>query len=301
MTSNLASIKRDPKNEVQLHRWLTGYWSRSGNALPFKLELRQVVAHGEGQRVTHWTQEDFKGKSPHEIADMIIETANDDALNASESGTVRYAVLGYRSEKQDYDGRCYLKISVKNDDFDASDREDSPDWKGQYGQILRHNEQLVKISIGAFGQVLSSMERRAARDAEIIDKLSGRHIEVLNTLDALSDRKDEKEIKLKKEAHDLKMQEELIKSLPKYLSVIANKMLGGGNGATPVATEPLKNDMVRRLMRSIYDSPEQDKQAKISSVFAAFSKEEIAMFVELWESYETEFKKEDEAKSNGTG
>jgi len=297
--NNTQIVKRDQKNEVQLHRWITGYWSRSGVSLPARLELRQSTQHGEGQKVTHWVQEDFKGKSPHDIADMIIETANDDAITANETGIVKYAVLGFRDEKKEYDGRCYLKITVRNEDFDTGDREDSSDWKGQYGQVLRHNQQLFSTAISAFGHVLSSLERRSARDAELIDRLSGRYIEVINTVDALADRKDEKDIRLKKEAHDLKMQEELLKSLPKYLSVIANKMIGGGNGATPETTAPLKNDLVRKLMRSIYDSPEENKKAKIASVFQEFSREEIAIFVELWESYESEFKKEDEEKSNG--
>lgn len=294
--SNL--VKSNSKEEVQLHRWLTGYWSRSGQSIPFKLELRQVTAHGEGQKVTHWLNEDFKGKSPHEIADMIIDIATDDAKNANETGIVKYAVLGYRNEKNDYDGRCYLKIYTKNEDFDSGEREDAADWKGQYGQILRHNEQLVRISMGAFGQVLSGMERRAARDSEIIDKLLGHHVEILDLIGNLSDRKDEKDIKLKKEAHELKMQEELLKSLPKLMSVIQSKMLGGGNGATPQTTQPLKDDLVRKLMRSIYDSPEADKTAKIESVFNSFSRDEIFMFKELWERYEEEFKKEDEVKSN---
>ena len=167
-------------SEARVRAWL--------NRVPPSAERIDLSLHqlGIDETVGSWSREELTAGDPASIVTDAAQ-AHCDALEAPARYTVQWVTA---------DGRTLATLPMRLSPTDGDRRErfggevEDPTMAGAMGQLLRHQEVMARMYIGAQSGVLANMQQLLKLQAETI-RDQGAQIKTLNTRVRASERSDE--------------------------------------------------------------------------------------------------------------
>lgn len=213
--------------------FLAKYKDSTENEGTLVVELYQAAV---GQEEIVETFEYEQGESLDKLVDEILEAATEDADGLVTGGKVKYTV-----KVEGLRGRVAFSLKiVAGDDEDIEDVEDLPNKKGLITQQMRHNEKLMKTSMGImekFGNILQKALHD--KDQRIAD-LEKVHLDGIRVFSEVSQAKHVQDMEFRKLEREEGRKDQAIGILaqgaPMLMSMVASKMGGGPiqQGPTPL-------------------------------------------------------------------
>lgn len=237
--------------------FLSKYKDSTENEGTLVIELYQAAV---GQEEIVETFEYEQGESLDKLVDEVLEAAVEDADGLVTGGKVKYTV-----KVEGLRGRVAFSLKVvAGEDEDIEDVEDLPNKKGLITQQMRHNEKLMKTSMGImekFGNILQKALHD--KDQRIAD-LERVHLDGIKTFAELTQAKHVQDMEYRKLEREESRKDQAIGVLaqgaPMLMHMVASKL----GGSPPQGPSPLEQALVQ-FMNSI--SGEQIQQLIASNIF----------------------------------
>lgn len=201
-----------------------------------KLVLRHVQADGKhGSEVGTWSvpaDEKDGGtaadRNPDALADRIIETAEQDA--GALGSVQRYLLSAWFAGEDRPSGRFAFRASgAEDEDEDADGSEaltEPPSMRGMLQQLMRHNEALMRSSVGQTMHVMEMQTRIIRSQDETVQKLVGEKMETISMVEELRTKKHERELAEQEQKVQLDMKRDIVDAVKMLLPAAVNGMTG---------------------------------------------------------------------------
>lgn len=200
---------------------------------PLRKLVLSHVANGKLGNEVH-TVSVPKRDNRENLEDFISLAINEfDAASEQDAngigGTQTYiiqSVFGDNEEKTRARARFTFRV-FGDEEEDTGEVSSEPATKsGLLTQLMRHNEGLTKSLVAANAQIISTLQRTIARQAEQLEKSDEQRIEGFRIMEDLLSEKNKRDIEAAREAHALDMKQDALNSVKMLLPVAINKMVG---------------------------------------------------------------------------
>lgn len=258
--------------EEKVRTFLSKYKNSLENEGALVIELYQASVGGEEVVETF---EYEQGESLEKLVEEVVEAAVEDADGLVTGGKVKYTVKieGLR-------GRVTFSLKVvAGEDEDLEDVEDLPNKKGLITQQMRHNEKLMKTSMGIMEKFGNILQKTIHDKDSRINALESVHLEGVKLFAELTQQKHVQDMEFRKLEADERRKEQVVGTLmqgaPMLMHMIASKVGGAPVPQMQQGPSPLEQ-MLTGFMNSV--TPEQI-QALIAS--GVFRQEQLMSLLEM--------------------
>jgi len=233
--------------------FLLKYKDSTENEGTLVVELYQASVGGEEIVETF---EFEQGDSLDKLVEEVLDAAQEDADGLVTGGKVKYSVKieGLR-------GRVAFSLKVvAGEDEDIEDVEDLPNKKGLITQQMRHNEKLMKTSMGImekFGNILQ--KALSDKDQRIAD-LEKVHLDGIRMFSEVAQAKHVQDMEFRKLEREEGRKDQaigaLVQGAPMLMSMVASKMGAKPTGPTPLEMaltnfmNSIRGDQIQALIAS---------------------------------------------------
>lgn len=203
---------------------VSGFLSTVAESLELEGELKVTLS----QNAKHGEQEVYEtvysfDESLDEFVSEIMDKACSDAEDIGR-GKIKYSVkvVGIK-------GRATFSLVIpEREGEDEDDLDEVPNKRGLIGQQMRHNESLMKITVG-FAK--DNQQRLATENKELraeISSMKRTHVEALKQYEELISMRHVRDIEFKKLENGERRKDQVGHILTQLAPVVAAKFLGGG-------------------------------------------------------------------------
>jgi len=176
-----------------------------------------------------------------------IENISQADADSSVTGVEKYSIQTFHGEDNKPTATFSIRVKGENSDGEDDGLLSEPATKsGLLAQLMRHNEAIMRMSTVGTHDILKSMNAQIHNQEAVIEKLLNEKFDNIGMVDELISRKDERELAHAKASHDMEMKEKLFDKGMLLAPMIANKLLGKGNGgqkALPEDTSAVEQEM----------------------------------------------------------
>lgn len=264
--------------EPAFYRWVRGALQRHGtNLVQMELRLSQQASGGSG--VVIETLDRATYETPEEIVVDLQRSIDENA--AHWSGFVFYEIVCYNAAR-DVLGRTIVERRGKReDDSDGgSGPVEETSARGHAAQMMRHNESMFRMTGQGMQGMMVLQQNTIERLSKQNEHLMAKHVEVLHLFEELADRKQERDLRLRREERTDKIQERAIDVLFNFMPVLARKVLKGTIGES--ASEHVAvTAQVTKLATGILS--DISRLAKIRPFLAESEKHALAGILQIYE------------------
>lgn len=190
-----------------------------------RIVIRHYSANGKmGMEVsTIRIDEDFDVEGLPGLAEEIQNRCISDAECLGEFQ--KYVVLPYRIEEDEPHSRLILKFNL-SDEFDDAFDSEPKNQTGILAQAMRHTEASMKLAVGSSGNVMAMQNRIITRQAEQIETLTEKHIELMTLIEELQSHRHERDLEIRSAETKQNVMEEGARKVMALLPVAVNKLIG---------------------------------------------------------------------------
>jgi hypothetical protein len=202
-----------------------------------------------------------QGESLDKLVDEVLEAAVEDADGLVSGGKVKYTV-----KVEGLRGRVAFSLKVvSGEDEDMEDVEDLPNKKGLITQQMRHNEKLMKTSMGIMEKFGNILQKALHDKDQRITDLERVHLDGIKTFAELAQAKHVQDMEFRKLEREETRKDQAIGVLaqgaPMLMSMVASKL----GGSPPQGPSPLEQALTH-FMSSI--SGDQIQALIASNIFS---------------------------------
>ncbi|MHB2027583.1 MAG: hypothetical protein ACYCPT_02045 [Acidimicrobiales bacterium] len=245
-----------------------------------RINVQHLHADGSEGRAGFLEGEKITGKTatPDAVADEIVEIIENDAKLWR--GTNRYVVLFYRPGEREHSARC--GVVVQNDKAvlrDSLEESEPANDKGLTSMAMRHMESMMTRMNNMVDMFLKAASDKERIQAEQLSQADNARIRLLQLEQDLLDRKEERHLKIAREAKTDKLVEKGVETVMMLGGPLLGKLLPGAQGQAVAA-----DAMTIQLMASL--TPEQ-----IQALATVLTPEQGAVFLELYKSLRERYEK----------
>lgn len=201
-----------------------------------------------------------------QIDETVVDRMADDIDNSTQDeadqldGVQQYIIYVYRSETGDKPtARFPLRqtSSVEDEQDNPNPQSEPASLQGILAQQMRHNEALVRTSVGGWRDVISVLQKMCARQADQLENLQGQLSQQRIVVDDAESKKADREAEIaERKARERRMDtafETVMPLIPAAINMISGRKL------LPEKTTP-ERIMVVKFMETV--SPEQFQQMR---------------------------------------
>jgi hypothetical protein len=203
---------------------------------------------------------------------------------ATLGGLQKYALYAYHTgDNENHSSRFVIRLQGVDDDDDGDDlNSEGPDKAGQISQNMRHTEAMAKIMAAMVPTLVTGFQTMITRQSSIVDKqgamietLIGDKLAGIETMRALSDDAEEREIRLSAAKAKAKGIEQLVGRLGLLLPAVANKVSG-----KPIF--PVQDTAVMMMVKGLFTSLAAD-ESKLQALAQILAPEQSVAFMNILE------------------
>lgn len=287
---------------AKLQKWVARQKSDlTGDGPIVKLTLHHAVEGGEGLEFID-KFEKIADISALDLAQMIWDSACQDADSYPNGMPQRYKLLAFRVETEDSDGMpettfVFLIQSPKPLDGTGGTTE-PPNDKGMMAQFMRHTEQNQRMIAGTLERILERVnidhERERARRIEAEDRAAS----MAEAREALLDRKQERELEFAQAKQRAVYVDQLLSGVLTFAPLVLMKLFGGEGAPAPagsaarVGHDQATVETVMQFLKSL-------SQEDAMKVLGALPPTKQAMLVEIYKAANKTDQKRQEQKPPG--
>jgi hypothetical protein len=274
---------------MMTHRQRLERWIRQQAFGDYGSLTRFTVKHSaqgsKGSVVGEVKVEKITGDDVHECADSLDNMVNDDASGMG--GMQRYVIESWHDDSDSASARFSLRVQGYDPELDNMDSDDAepPTRAGALSQQMRHNEVLMKSFVAGMGGAVQSLQRTAARNAEMVETLMAQRLEDFRVVEEALSRKHEREMEMVEQTADVERKNKIIEQGLTLLPVVANRMAGRQLVAAPSPRDAMLKGLVETL------TPEQ-----LNSIAGHLSPEQQIVFLEMLQAFHS-----DQQRNEGNG
>lgn len=212
-----------------------------------------------------------------EIIEMVHDiehAANADADGLG--GVQKYKLLAYFS-RESVPRRFTFRMKGSGDDLEDEDEmglTEPASKRGHLGQMMRHNEAIMRISVMGQSQVSSLMQRTIANQQNQIESLLKDRRDTLEMTENLKSKQHERELATLEAEHNASMKERAFEKGSMLIPAVVNRIAGRkilAESATPA----------EQLMLSLAESL---TQKQLENLLSTMGPEQRITFLELMEA-----------------
>jgi CheY-like chemotaxis protein len=190
-----------------------------------RFALRHAAPGSKGTEVESFNiPEEATDDAVKGMASDILERAQSDADGMG--GLQRYVLIPYEKGVAKGTGRLAFRLSGQDEDFDGGEGEEAPTHTGQVKQLMRHNEALARINTQGFAALLGSLERRVARQDDLIEHLITKQMDAFEVIERARSEENERDIRLLEATGKEKRTDLLFEKIQTLLPVLINRIAG---------------------------------------------------------------------------
>lgn len=228
-----------------------------------------------------------------EIVGQLNETATIDAEGLG--GLQKYMLQATFENLDKPINRFIFRLNATDneDNVDVMDSEPATQ-KGLMSQMMRHTEATFRISMASTGNIVGMQNRIISRQAEQIENLTQKHIELVQVLEELQTEKHQREldsaVALRKQAAYQDITQKILLLLP----TVANKLTGKN-------LLPEKTSSGEQMIKSLMDSLSPEQMGHMQSMLKPEQQMIIFQIYENMRKFDESKNEttEEEKKSNG--
>lgn len=237
-----------------------------------RIALVQSTTHGD-QRVLDWADEELR-RSPAELAIAILETAEKDS-KYSRGQSLRYGVLAYVDDEETFRYRHFLRVDNPEPFVDQMG-EDTANNRGIVEMLMRHTEAAVRLGMQAQFENNRMLMKRLADMENAFNRMLPVNMKLVETMEVMLDRKQERDIKLLKEKNAERRKSEAFEAFKMVIPIVLSKLLPGmDKGAMQ---KLLAEDQIQALLESL-------TQEQFQKFASDLNTEQRIAFVEFYRMY----------------
>ncbi len=202
----------------------------------------------------------------------IEQAAQDDAEGLG--GLQKYVLIAIRQGTGAAGGRFSFNMQGSDDSDEDAFNSEPASLKGIASQQMRHNEIIMRTSVMATNQVITTLQRTISRQADLIEKMEADRAGTFQLMEELQSQKHERDIQTANHLHKQEVQKELLGKVTLLLPSVINKLTGKKvmkEGASPEAMA------IKEFMASL--KPQQ--MEALSSILAP---EQLISIMNMYES-----------------
>lgn len=234
-----------------------------------KVTLSQAAKHGE--QAVYETVYSFD-ESMDEFIDELMDATTKDAEDIGR-GKIKYTI-----QVKGVKGRATFAIVIpEREGEDEDDLDEVPNKRGLIGQQMRHNESLMKITVG-FAK--DNQQRLAQENKELraeITAMKRTHVEALKQYEELISMRHVRDIEFKKLENGERRKDQVGHILMQLAPVVAAKFLGGGAKA---AVEMGAKTPLEVMLEGFLSTFDQQQLGKLANA-GILSPIQMAGFMEI--------------------
>lgn len=208
-------------------------------------------------------------------------------------GVQKYRLLAYHTKA----ARPVARFTFRMTGADLDEYEDNftegASAKGHMGQMMRHNEALMRIAVMGANQALGIQNRTIARQAEQVERLLTQRMQEFELIEDLRSQQHERDLATKAEENKQVRYQELFEKGKVLLPVLANRI--AGRRLLPEEADP--------MVETLRSFAETLSPAQISDIMPKLKPEQQVALVEFLEAMHDkndEQKRITEGGANGT-
>lgn len=250
-----------------------------------RIVLRHLIATEKTSSVEEWAAS-VHSKDVDQLADLIIEKAEEDA--ESLGGMQQYVVRAYYGDnKKPSPGRFVARVFTQTDSDEDQSSSEPANAKGQLAQQMRHNEAMMRMTVGATNEMLRAQGRMLEMVTARLEVVERGRTELLTLTEELLSHRHERDLDLAARAAKEKRTDEALGKVMLLAPAIVNKMAGAK--LLPEAISP-EMDQIKTLLASL--SMEQ-----IQQLGTVLNPAQLTSVLSLYETMQKQTEADTKAKS----
>jgi hypothetical protein len=220
-----------------------------------------------------------------ECADNLENMVTDDASGMG--GMQRYLIESWHDDSESPSARFALRVQGYDPDVDNLDSDDAepPTKGGILGQQMRHNEIIMKTLVAGMGGAIQSLQRSAARNAELVETLMSQRLEDFKVVEEALSHKHEREMEMMEQTADIDRKDKLVEKGLTLLPAVVNRISGRALVAAPSPRDAMLKTLVETL------SPEQ-----LNGIAGQLNPEQQVVLLEMLQAFQND---DEHARGNG--
>jgi len=260
--------------------------------------VKMIHAFDEKSLVRVWEAHEFEDRSDVGIdllCSAIMQHAEQDAHGLG--GTQRYQLQYYVGSNQTHQER--ISFHVHGPSLEESEEgggmSEGPTKQGQISQQMRHNEGIMKISIGATTSMLQMMQRENQELRSYVRQLEEQRLKNAEVYEELLSKKHERDLETRKQEASERRKEAILARVIPVIPLLINKVTGknllpeGSMSGTPSsgANTPEAQSLVGKIKKIFegltYEQFEKFKESlgdeavnELIAIYQQFQAEEAA-------------------------
>ncbi len=220
------------------------------------------------------------GVDADELAQELWDVCEQDANTRQNGLPQRYLVASFFAEDTAPVAQFPFLVHSGMTALSVSSTE-PPTEKGELGQRMRHEETMHRLLVETTTYQVAGMRAELKEERELRGRYEKGYMEMFQTMEALSDRKHERELELRREEAREKRHEELMGLLMTAAPLMLAQFMGGrGMPGVGIA----RDEGIRGLLKGLGED-------EINGVIKALKPEHSMALIELYKAYAEEDKK----------
>lgn len=250
-----------------------------------ELVLKKINAEGKiGSEIQRWETEKhhFTPEGVILIYNEVVNASTSDAVTMG--GVQRYSLQSYHGDNKSQSARKTFRVNGddgREEDEDLSS--EGANVKGILAQQMRHNELIMKTSLGVVGQMMQAVSRTNAQQAARLDEMERDRLQNLSVVEKLLSEQHTRDMELRKMELREKSIGEVVSSLKQALPMVTAKLLGpkpsevkqgDSSGGASLALEGIVTvfaSLTPEQKTAIFSTLNDEQRDLLQSVFQATS------------------------------
>jgi hypothetical protein len=189
-----------------------------------RIVLRHLIATEKTSSVEEWAASVY-AKNIDELADLIIEKAESDAEDLG--GMQQYVVRTFFGEsKKPSSSRFVCRVLQQSEDDEDHSSSEPANAKGMLVQQMRHNEAMMRMTIGAANEMLRAQQRITEMLSARLEVVEKGRTELLTLTEELLSHRHERDLDLSARAAKEKRTDAALDKVMLLAPALVNKVTG---------------------------------------------------------------------------
>lgn len=242
-----------------------------------EIVLRHASSNGKiGSEVNRFeiTEQHRSEEGVRALFDDIMSMALADSAGYGQ-GVQVYHAQTFHGDSEKQSARFTFRVESDSEGDEENEGSSEPANKqGLIAQQMRHNEVLMKTTMGSITQVINTMQRALARQTDRLESMERERWENMRAIEQIMGQNHERQLEIKKAESRERMMGELMGKLNVLLPVVAQKLLAPKNTRGDAAPSVVADDVIADSVKSLLESLDERQRG---TIFGCLSEAQLGL------------------------
>jgi hypothetical protein len=231
---------------------------------------------------------------PEDVEEMATELVNMAEFDADALGGIQkyYLTASFENLSAPINRFAFrVNGAASEDNVDTFDSEPA-NTKGLLGQMMRHTEASHRISVASTGHVITMQNKIITRQAEQLEAMQSKHIELIETLEELKSERHSRDLDAAESMRKQEAYKDITQKILMLMPIVVNKFTGK-------KLLPEKTTSGEQMVKSLMDSIKPEQMEKMGEILTPEQQMIIFNVYENMRKFDSEEENKNANPSNG--